>query len=708
MTKKTYKNQLKGFREAAQSLKLYRRADLTDINNGDNLIEKLYVDALPEEHILQTVIRGNTTFIIGRKGTGKSTIFQRSQFEIRKLKEAVSAYIDIKTIYESSQVDPVLLSKIDEVGSGLPAAKLQELLLHKAFLKDVVEEIKAQLKERIKISFWQKLKSHFPSSLDGLFKDLDDLVSEAEKIDLTNISGLISKKTKTQKQKKESNETNFSLQGELSDEAKISSELGKVKKSEQEENDETEFDNLFIRIFNIKELINKLRSLLHGFGIKTLYIFVDDFSELPESAMKVVVNTLLAPLNNWSDELIKFKVAAYPGRIFYGKIDKTKIDEIYLDLFKLYGIDDVAGMETKAIDFTRRLVIKRLEYYCGSESEIVKSLDTEEIWQHLFYAAMGNPRNLGYILYFLYEANLIFNKKIGVRAIQEAARKYYEDKIEPYFAMSRFLHESFEERSSIFSLQELLEETIEKSRNTRNIDSTVINSIQGRAPTSHFYVASGLEGLLSTLELNFFLTKYYEMRDRDGKEVTVFALNYGLCQKHSISFGRPQGKREYRLYYVERIFDYSALLRAFLEVHQEIVCDECQTKHKLEILPAIRAFGMLCPVCRKGACQVVNLSRKYENVLRQIDDSLLLPKYELGILQTLRLEGRPMVAAEIAEELDCSGQLIGWRARNLGDRGLVERRKEEDSPTRVYELTNLARAAYFGDSRAQEIEKDRD
>ena len=45
--------------------------------------------------------------------------------------------------------------------------------------------------------------------------------------------------------------------------------------------------------------------------------------------MQIVVDTILAPLNNWSDELIKFKVAGYPGRVYYGKIDKTKIDEIY-------------------------------------------------------------------------------------------------------------------------------------------------------------------------------------------------------------------------------------------------------------------------------------------------------------------------------------------------------------------------------------------
>jgi len=31
------------------------------------------------------------------------------------------------------------------------------------------------------------------------------------------------------------------------------------------------------------------------------------------------------------------------------------------------------------------------------------------------------------------------------------------------------------------------------------------------------------------------------MSDRDGPKVSVFALNYGLCQKYTIEFGRPEG-----------------------------------------------------------------------------------------------------------------------------------------------------------------------
>jgi integrase len=83
--------------------------------------------------------------------------------------------------------------------------------------------------------------------------------------------------------------------------------------------------------------------------------------------------------------------------------------------------------------------------------------DFHEPWRLLFFSSMANPRNLGWILTYLYEGDLIHGRKIGPRAIREATRKYYDEKIESYFRMGKFLHETFNERSSIFSLKELLE-----------------------------------------------------------------------------------------------------------------------------------------------------------------------------------------------------------------------------------------------------------
>jgi hypothetical protein len=92
-------DQIRRFADAAQSLKLYRRAELRDDETQNSLIEELYVDPLPGDGILTALVRPNTSFLIGRKGTGKSTVFQRAQHEIRKQKTSISAYLDIKTIF---------------------------------------------------------------------------------------------------------------------------------------------------------------------------------------------------------------------------------------------------------------------------------------------------------------------------------------------------------------------------------------------------------------------------------------------------------------------------------------------------------------------------------------------------------------------------------------------------------------------------------
>jgi hypothetical protein len=310
-------------------------------------------------------------------------------------------------------------------------------------------------------------------------------------------------------------------------------------------------------------LIARLKEVLEKLGIRYLYVLVDDFSELPEEAMQIVVDVLLAPLNNWSDEFIKFKVAAYPGRIYYGAIDKTKVDEVYLDVFKLYGSGDVSRMEDSAIDFTRRLVSGRIEHFSGLSVKEFLEGDEDEIWRQLFYSSMANPRTLGWILSFVYESHLIRGRGIGLRAVQEAAERYYEEKIEAYFHLGRFLHETFGERSSIFSLKELLETVVNRARELRTHASEMIKKIPGRHPTSHFHIPVSYEKLFSTLELNFFVTKYFEMTDRSGRKVSVFALNYGLCSKYDIRFGRPLGEREFRLYFVERFFDYSPLVLAY-------------------------------------------------------------------------------------------------------------------------------------------------
>lgn len=189
------------------------------------------------------------------------------------------------------------------------------------------------------------------------------------------------------------------------------------------------------------------------------------------------------------------------------------------------------------------------------------------------------------------------------------------------------------------------------------------------------------------------MTKYFEQSDREGKRVSVYALNYGLCTKYQILFGRPSEKRSDRLYFVNRRFDYNGIMREYIKSNQEVKCTMCREEFDIEILPALKIMQMRCPKCSSGQCEVVNLSRKYEDLLNAVDSALLLPETELGILQALHTEERPMVAAEIASELDCSGQLIGRRGRKLFERDLVQRKMT--GQVYKYKLTEQAKVAYF-------------
>jgi hypothetical protein len=700
---------LKGFAEAAHSLKLYRRADLRDDVSDKSLIGKLYVDPLQNDAVLETMLRESTTFLIGRKGTGKSTVFQRAQHELRTRSNVISAYVDIKTVFESADVDPTLPAQLAKLGVALSDESLQKVLLYRAFIISVFKEIKSELHSQIRSSIFEnalRLVGYKKSDISG---ELDELLDGSFEAQITDITAFKQTSFKAGQEQSATNKSAAEGSGEgsvslrdakLSVSARVSGEASSVTNETLSE----EYSAVLIRTFNLTKIIEDLRSTLNKVGIRKLYLFIDDFSELPEGAMQIFVDTVLAPLNNWSNELIKFKIAAYPGRIYLGKIDRTKIDEIYIDLYNLYGDRDVTTMEDKATDFTRRLIDSRFRHYAGKSFSYFCDDDADAVFRQLFYSSMANPRILGHILSNLRDSVTAYHHAIGARAVLDASAKYYEEKIEPFFGIQKFTHESFSERASIFSLKELLEGIVTEARKLRNYKSSVVTrDIRGRTPSSHFHIAKPLEAALRTLELNFFLTLYYEMRDRDGKDVSVYALNHGLCQKYTLAFGRPSRRREDRLYFVERIFDYTSMVRRFLESNQEIKCDSCGTIYGLDKLDGLIMYQMLCPACRSGTCEVINLSKRYENVIRSVDPGLLLPATELGILETLYTEKRQMAPSEIAGELDCSYQLIGKRGVNLAQRRLVVR-KVNEAHRRVFEITEEARNDYFEDNRERRLD----
>lgn len=692
----------RNFKRLTTSLKLAQRAELLDSNDKD-VLKRLYVDPLPYDAVLNQILSDETTFIVGRKGTGKSTIFAMAQDNIRSDKNIISAYIDVKSLYGKSISQDIEIDKYNEVKDKLII--LQHFIYN--MLNEIIKEIKDNLNKK---NIFCKL--FVEKDFNNAINQLESLAQDLQKTDFTDVSLLleVDKDLKQCNEQNINNVNNVSLASSIEkDSIKLDGNVSASKESSYKNSDEElqKYSSVLLRHFSIIEYLEKLKKILSDIGFKKVFIFLDDFSEIDIEAQTLFVNIILAPLNNWSDKYYRLKVAAYPKRIYYGDIDKTKIDEIYLDYYALYKVKDLTDLENKAIDFLERLLNKRFEYYLGIEPYEIFKIDSNNNWDDykelLFHASMNIPRVLGHILNYCYESSLIYKRKITKSLVEEAAMKYYQNKVLFYFDKKDKVLEAFDERLDRYG-QELLKDSIKK--NAKKLKNELVNEDTSlfkeltNPPTSHFYVIKeNFEKYLHTLELNYVINKYYEQSDRDGKTVSIYALNLGLCKQENIKFGRPKGDSKYRKYYISRHFNYSSLLENHLKNYKKYVCSECNTEYNYEEFEIIKKIDMLC---YKGCKQKSNIEEKYflENmdIAPEIDEAMLLPELELDILKTIGDNpNEDLYASQIAKILDCTYQLIGHRAKKLLKKRLIYHDKKfvDGSNRTIYRLTEVACASYL-------------
>lgn len=697
------------FFNAVESLKKYRRADLVD-ERGRNLLEKLYTDLLPGNHILKKSLKDNTTYLVGRKGTGKSTIFLRIEQELRKNSSYLPCYIDVKTVYESAQTEYI---NLDYLKDYLDSKSLQKYLIERSFLQSVLSRLLVEINMRYD-TFFQNILDALANTkskkvraqIEAIRARIEDneILKEIEIPIIKNIS-FNNKKTNASASEKTTQSGPIDLKASVSEkgiDGSITLNETDTRKKEINESTEvtTNFSSVYMQVFQIKTFIEEVKEVLKELNIKHIVVLLDDFSEIEDDAIETFVDVLLAPLNNWSEEFIKFKIAAYPNRLHYGKIDPGKIDIINLDFYDLYSEFDRNKMEEGATDFTKRLIETRITYFTKKKTSDyfeTSNSSIEEYYELLFQTSMNVPRIIGYILSYCYQSKIIYDKKILKSDIEAAAQKYYEDKIEPFFHKTTFSLMSMNEKIDILQLRELLKKFTEKlvdirkkiSSSEYSGESYVISSPY----SSHFHFIPDLEKFLATLELNYFISKYTEMSDRDGKLVSIYCINYGLAVKNNLLWGKPKGSK-HRKYFIERPFNFNPIIKDFLASAKTTHCSnpECNQTFTQEQLPLLEFTGFKCNKCHSPVI-TENIAPNILVELKQIEEKDLLPQTDINIIMELASQDRPLAAKEIAEELDLSSQSIGQKNKMLDlKKGLIKRNKEE-SPF-SYELTDLAKSMY--------------
>ncbi|ENK3118501.1 transcriptional regulator [Vibrio alginolyticus] len=707
--------ELEKFSKIAESLRQYRRAELKDFERyiGGKPIDQLYVDALPGSAVLNSVLSSNTTFLLGRKGTGKSTVFAKAQSVLREQSGIISVYIDVKSLID-------VIESSDRVSENLRELNISNVtyrshLLRKEMLgriiAELLKEIQSSSDKLTLLERWQGMKKQYEELMRSLTTLADKVkrtkLEEHEIPVLQKITHSIKTKKHIENTAQQTRTAKASGKMTLTDSqitADASASLSDFDKTLDDTEIYNEYSDVVLKSFPFNQIISEIQTLVNESGLIRLVVFFDDFSELNFIDQRLFVDVVLSPLNNSSNETIKLKVAGYPGRVYYGRIDPSKVDTVSLDFSDLYEANEVTEMERSATNYTHRLIRQRFEVFNADIKDYFEASTPEqmnEIMKLLFQASFNVPRIMGHLLHTLYLDRISRDLKITPTAIKLASRKYYEGTIDKYFdRLNRYALEPFENKLDRHNQRELLSFIIAEAKDVRKriqnreVGGKYFDALHGVPPTSHFTVTPELADVFSSLESNFFVSRYKKMRDKNGNDVIAYALFLGLCENERMAWGYPEG-RPFRHYFQQRCFEFSRAVHQFLSKNQTIKCDSCGACHPMELKASLELYKWKCPECNEGVCAIVNLADDFKEEVEKLNQEIMLEPVELEIVSVIHDENRKMRAGEISALIDTTHQLVGRRTSKLQEMGLIDKERDvEDGKVRS-QLTKRCSDTYF-------------
>src|SRR5271170_2182904 len=332
---KTKSDESEQLMDVVRSLKRYSRHDLKALRTGehDDVIELLYCDPRGNDITLRQFLGPEMTFLIGRRGTGKSTILDRAQHELRKSGNMLGCYINLKDILEDSRERvPPIPAHAAEHGILIDQELWNKYAVKGSLIYAVLKELGGELKKRasdnVWLEIWRKLSGQ---NTNSLLEELDEINSRLSDADYTDVTFIREVSLEQKEKNKDSRKTKVASKAAAKAsgaayEISAESKHGRVAERQLDE----KFKNILVRVFKIRELLSDIKQTLVRYGITDLYLFFDDYSELSPADAQFITDVILQPLHQW-DSFLKLKVAAYPNRIRWGGLDSTKVSRITLD-----------------------------------------------------------------------------------------------------------------------------------------------------------------------------------------------------------------------------------------------------------------------------------------------------------------------------------------------------------------------------------------
>ncbi|EJT6171156.1 helix-turn-helix transcriptional regulator [Clostridium perfringens] len=583
------------------------RADYISINDINQLkkLESYYVDFYNN---INSLMQKQDNYICGRRGTGKTALLMRGYYECLK---TISSKLDSKSeILMDERILPIYI----DLSNCSDIFNYNEDI-EKYFIKEIITSLKKQLN----VMFQETELVRFKNSNS----DLGDL----EYIEKVLVNGLGGIEQIEFKYSNLDNEKQFSL--------------------------------------GIQEFLDKIEKIRINAGISSIYVFLDEFSDLnikeQKKLSKVIKKFLGSKINMY------FKIGVITDRFDFG--DKIRIGR---DLFTIpLDLNDFVeryGGAVQAIkkmqEFMELLIERRMAIFSPELSyENIFKVKKEKIYYRLARQAMGVPRTIGLILqnaWIQCESGCNKDRRIGLQELNygiRATRKIYFKQFQG--SMKSKLIPGFN--------MDLWSDILEKAISEKNKHPD--------RPASHILIDPIRKDYLNILCENFLVHFIEEGRSsKYGGNYNLYSIDYDICMDNKIKYAEDKDEfTAIRFIYDSIISKYDGYFTK--DKIKSYKCPECgkiydeQDVHMFKVKRCFNDDNLLEEIIHKE-------TPKTHGNFAEVEIKIL------GLISMLKKD-EAMSAQEIADAVGCSIQKVSiWGSKVLYKNGLIN--KNENNGKNYY------------------------
>ncbi|WP_247235325.1 hypothetical protein [Telluribacter sp. SYSU D00476] len=621
--------QIQKVREAFDSI---LRADYITLDQVNELekLEHYFIDYFG---ILHGLLQKQDNFISGRRGTGKTTNLLRGYYEC--LKTISPKLKNQSSIFNDRKILPIYIDL--STCNDLFDTENDFNLIEVHFIRQIIESLKKQLELMFDESFLLIFRKENPAlnDLEYIEKVLVEGITLYNQRQLTVID-----KTKNS----ESSEDSISA---------TSKDLGFGFKDVNVDESEKTTNYTQIRGINVQDFLNKVNSIKKKARIDSIYVFIDEYSDLNQSSQVKFSSLLKTFLGSRIGMFFKIGVITdrydFGDKVIVGR-DIFHIPLDFNDYVERYG-GAIAAM-AKMQEFVEKIVLKRIEIFCPElgYSDIFKA-PKDQLFYRLSRETIGVSRTIGIILQnaFVQAQSSQTDLKIGLSEINygiSSARKTYQKQFQG--GIKRKLIPGY--------YMDIWNSILEKALSEKN-------KFSDRA-SSHFMIDPIRKDYLNVLCENFMIHFLSEnVASKHGGNYNLYSIDFDICG-------------EYNIKYADKKDDYSPIRFVYDNVLSQF--DPYFTKSKSK--------SYKCPNCQKIYEEQELVKFKIKRCFD--DDEKLIeiihlesPKTEgnyaeveikiLGLISQLnKIEA--MTAREIADAVGCTVQKVSiWGTRVLAKNGHI-------------------------------------